>query len=58
MTQATILAFAGSIRKESWNRKVLNIAVRGAEDAGADFREAPIKNPSSQTGCQNMPVVG
>ena len=36
MTQATILAFAGSIRKESWNRKVLDVAVHGARDAGAD----------------------
>jgi chromate reductase len=30
-----ILAFAGSTRRESFNRKVLPIAVRGAEAAGA-----------------------
>ena len=36
MTQAKILAFAGSARKESWNRKVLNVAVQGAREAGAD----------------------
>ena len=36
MTQAKILAFSGSSRKESWNRKVLNVAVQGARDAGAE----------------------
>ncbi len=36
MTTAKILAFAGSARKESWNRKVLEVAVRGARDAGAE----------------------
>ena len=36
MTQAKILAFAGSSRKESWNRKVLNVAVQGARDACAE----------------------
>ena len=30
-----ILAFAGSSRKESWNKKLINIAVQGAEEAGA-----------------------
>ena len=34
-TTARILAFAGSSRKESWNRKVLEIAVAGARDAQA-----------------------
>jgi NAD(P)H-dependent FMN reductase len=36
MTDARILAFAGSARKESWNRRVLDVAVAGARDAGAD----------------------
>ena len=36
MTIAKILAFAGSTRKESWNRKVLAVAVAGARDAGAE----------------------
>ena len=36
MTQAKILAFAGSSRKQSWNRKVLDVAVQGARDAGAE----------------------
>lgn len=35
MTTANILAFAGSNRKDSWNRKVLEVAVAGARDAGA-----------------------
>ncbi len=35
MTTANILAFAGSSRKDSWNRKVLEVAVAGARDAGA-----------------------
>ncbi len=40
MTTANILAFAGSSRKESWNRKVLEVAVSGARDAGADVTVA------------------
>jgi NAD(P)H-dependent FMN reductase len=35
MTSAQILAFAGSARKDSWNRKVLEVAAAGARDAGA-----------------------
>ena len=31
-----ILAFAGSLRKESTNKKILHIAVEGAKEAGAD----------------------
>jgi NAD(P)H-dependent FMN reductase len=31
-----ILAFAGSIRKDSFNKKILKIAAQGAEEAGAD----------------------
>ena len=36
MTTAKILAFAGSNRKLSWNRKVLEVAVLGAREAGAE----------------------
>ena len=36
MTTARILAFAGSSRKESWNRKVLEVAVAGAREAQAE----------------------
>ena len=35
-TTARILAFAGSSRKESWNRKVLEVAVAGARNAQAE----------------------
>lgn len=36
MTIPRILAFAGSSRKDSWNRKVLEVAAAGAREAGAD----------------------
>jgi len=44
---ARILAFAGSARSESFNKKLLRIAVRGAEAAGAtcicvDLRDYPL----------------
>ena len=35
MSQARILAFAGSARRESFNKRLLSIAVLGAERAGA-----------------------
>lgn len=40
MTTANILAFAGSARKDSWNRKVLQVAVEGAREAGAEVTVA------------------
>jgi len=40
MTTANILAFAGSARKDSWNRKVLQVAAEGAREAGADVTVA------------------
>ena len=40
MTTANILAFAGSARRDSWNRKVLQIAVEGAREAGAEVTVA------------------
>lgn len=36
MATAKILAFAGSARRESWNRKVLAVAAAGAREAGAE----------------------
>lgn len=35
---AKILAFAGSVRKESFNKKLIRIAVEGAVQAGADVK--------------------
>lgn len=42
-----ILAFAGSLRKDSYNKKLVKIAVRGAQEAGAevtyiDLRDYPL----------------
>jgi chromate reductase, NAD(P)H dehydrogenase (quinone) len=42
-----ILAFAGSLRRESFNKKLVPIAIKGARDAGADvtpidLREFPL----------------
>lgn len=36
MSQPRILAFAGSARRESYNKKLIRIAARGAEEAGAE----------------------
>jgi len=38
MTTVRILAFAGSARRDSWNRTVLELAVAGARAAGAEVR--------------------
>jgi NAD(P)H-dependent FMN reductase len=47
MTAAKILAFAGSARKDSFNKKLVKIAAEGARAAGAevtylDFRNLPL----------------
>lgn len=34
--QPKVLAFAGSVRKESWNRKLIRVAAEGARKAGCD----------------------
>ena len=44
MTTPTILAFAGSNRKESFNRKALALAVAGARDAGGDVTVADLRD--------------
>ncbi len=43
MSQVHILAFAGSNRKDSMNRKALSIAVAGAREAGADVTVADLR---------------
>ena len=43
MSQAHILAFAGSNRKDSMNRKALSIAVAGAREAGAIVTVADLR---------------
>lgn len=45
--QVKILAFAGSLRRDSWNKKLLKVAVDGARAAGAavtiiDLKELPL----------------
>jgi chromate reductase, NAD(P)H dehydrogenase (quinone) len=42
--QPRILAFAGSARKESYNRKLIRIAVRGAQAAGAEVTLIDLKD--------------
>jgi NAD(P)H-dependent FMN reductase len=39
MAPSKILAFAGSTRRDSYNKKVLRVAVRGARSAGATVTE-------------------
>lgn len=41
---AHILAFAGTVRRESLNRKVLNTAVQGAREAGAEVTIADLRD--------------
>ncbi len=38
MADVRLLAFAGSARKGSWNRKLLDVGVSGARDAGATVK--------------------
>ncbi len=44
MATAKILAFAGSNRKDSYNRQALALAVGGARDAGADVTVADLRD--------------
>jgi chromate reductase, NAD(P)H dehydrogenase (quinone) len=39
-----ILAFAGSLRKDSFNKKLVKIAVKGAEEAGAQVTYIDLKD--------------
>ena len=47
MAAPKILAFAGALRTQSWNKKLVRVAVRAAEEAGAqvtlvDLRDFPM----------------
>lgn len=42
--QPKILAFAGSLRKDSLNKKLINIAVKGAIEAGAEVTLIDLKD--------------
>ena len=45
-TTPKILAFAGSTRAESFNKKLINIAAKGARDAGADVTLVDLRDYS------------
>lgn len=42
--QSKILAFAGSLREKSYNKRILKVAVQGARDAGAEVTLVDLKN--------------
>ncbi|MBL8860782.1 MAG: NAD(P)H-dependent oxidoreductase [Planctomycetes bacterium] len=42
-TPIRILAFAGSLRRDSWNKKLVRVAAQGARDAGAEVSELDLK---------------
>jgi NAD(P)H-dependent FMN reductase len=44
MTVPRILAFAGSLRKDSYNKKLIRIAVAGAKSAGAEVTLIDLKD--------------
>src|ERR1051325_103055 len=44
MSAPRILAFAGSLRKDSYNKKLVRIAVQGARQAGADVTHIDLKD--------------
>lgn len=44
MAQPKILAFAGSLRKESYNKKLVKIAAKGAQEAGAEVTYLDLKD--------------
>jgi len=44
MNKPKILAFAGSLRKDSWNKKLVKIATVGAREAGAEVTLIDLKD--------------
>ncbi len=56
VSRPKILAFAGSLRKDSYNKKLIKIAVKGAQEAGGDVNlidlfdyQLPIYNEDIET---------
>ncbi len=43
-TPIRILAFAGSLRRDSWNKRILKIAVEGARAASAEVTELDLRD--------------
>lgn len=43
-TLPKILAFAGSLRRDSYNKKLVKIAIKGAEEAGAEVTYIDLKD--------------
>jgi NAD(P)H-dependent FMN reductase len=44
MPTPRLLAFAGSLRRDSWNKKLVKIAARGARQAGAEVTELDLRD--------------
>lgn len=44
MAKPRILAFAGSLRRDSWNKKLVKIAAQGARAAGAEVTEIDLRD--------------
>lgn len=44
MAKPRILAFAGSLRRDSWNKKLVKVAAQGARAAGAEVTEIDLKD--------------
>lgn len=44
MVKPKILAFAGSLRKDSYNKKLVKIAMKGAQEAGAEVTYIDLKD--------------
>src|SRR5438309_4060546 len=42
-TKPRVLAFAGSLRRDSWNKKLVKIAAKGAHAAGAEVTDLDLK---------------
>jgi len=61
---AKILAFSGSLRKQSWNHSLVSLAAKAAEDAGAEVEvirlqdfQLPIFNEDDEAELQAHPAL-